>query len=1502
MRLLALLPGVLMLTYTVSHTQTTITQWTFENTFTAATPEPTTGTGSASIVGSMSGGATGNAGFGNCNASSNTAGIGWQIGTASPGTTNESSGVQFLVSTAGFQGIKLSFDHRLSNSATRTRRIQYTLNGTTWNNLDLVEGTNYTRGCPNQGGVDLGRIDASNPVGNNAGDRWTQVTVDFSAITGANNNPNFGVRIVAAHYSNTGQFRQANNVNSVATGGTWRFDNVTVTGTGAPQMRITEWMYSGTDGEYVEFTNVGPTAIDMTSWSFDDDSRTAGTVSLSAFGTVQPGESVILTEAAAATFRTAWDLCNDVKVIGGNTTNLGRADEINLYDASNNLIDRLTYNDQGSAPVNGPRTQNASAWVQAAALGLNLANQWTLSTVGDTEDSYASTGNDVGSPGKSTRATVAFNPCPPPQTLFPGDVIFNEYASDNDADGNDFFELLVLKDNADLRGLRVSDNELVSGVLNNNESVFIFGNNAYLNNVPKGTIIAVWTTTDGVTTDITTNPATADWKMVLAPGTGVTASVDGLGGTLNTGLSTGGEALYLYLPGPNGNSSGSDNIYLDFVSFESDGGDAPAGLTDLNLTSVADNAFYTGNTAAGNDVAANWTKYDDIPNANATPGEPNPGQDLSGIRMGPAPTISENTASPFVNLPATSTGSVSGVLSDPTDPAQTLGIDFTIDDLDTPLGNLTVTASSNNQSVVPNANLNLTGAGAARNLKITPAGVGYATITVTVSDGMGSSTYTIFYAASAASVNTSTTRFHTGASDASTALAIDADYMLVADDEDQVIRIYDRNNSGLPVAQFDFTSSLNLSGSSEVDIEASTRVGNRIYWMGSHGNNSSGNDRPNRERIFSTDLSGTGAGASLSFVGYYPFLEDDLRLWDIDNGHGLGANYLGLAASSADGVLPEQNTGFNIEGLTFAPGSNTTAYVAFRAPLEPTTNRTKALIVPVTNFTTIVNNSAGTGSATFGAPILLDLGGRGIRSIERNSTGEYLIIAGPTGAGNDFKLFTWTGNAADQPEERLADLTALQANGSFESIVTVPDNLDENSTIEVLVDNGDAIWYNDGIISKDLTDINFQKFRSEQILLGAGTFYSLSGIIEWSRNNTQGVNNATVNLTGSNNGSDMTNTNGEFVLDNLSGLGSYTLTPVKNINKLDGVTTGDVMAIQRHVAGIAPFTSPFDLVAADVNGNNLVSTQDAGIITQALLGNPTALALFAKSWRFVPQSYSLPTPPWGFPETIQVNNVNSDQTGLDFYGIKIGDVASIFTDPANFGGQPVFTLRTPDQVLEAGAVIAVPFMADQTKNLAAWQFALRFDPEALALRNVRTGDVLPVSDDMFALHPEKAGELRAVWAQLEGYDVPEAAPVFTLTFEVLEGGKRLSEVLGLDIHNDLQALAYSAQMAESTLDLVFSQSSVSAPTGVPTEQNFYLAQNVPNPFGDKTQIAFELPADSEATLRVYDVAGRVIWETSGLFRQYKNTVELDLTGVGTRGLLYCELVTPFGTRVRKMMR
>ncbi|HEV8291797.1 MAG TPA: hypothetical protein VGP94_07720, partial [Tepidisphaeraceae bacterium] len=430
---------------------------------------------------------------------------------------------------------------------------------------------------------------------------------------------------------------------------------------------------------------------------------------------------------------------------------------------------------------------------------------------------------------------------------------------------------------------------------------------------------------------------------------------------------------------------------------------------------------------------------------------------------------------------------ICGVIGDPTNPQ----IEFLVGDADTPPGSLTITATSTNPAVVPDSNLLINGSGGTRILTINPIGVGYSQIIITVSDGITTVRRSFPYAAS--EMGRPGGHFHIGGSDGSTAIAVDANYMFVGDDENQTIRLYHRFRSGLPVWKMDFNPFLGLTDYEngvprEVDIESSTRVGNRIYWMGGHSHANIGEGRTNRTRIFATDISGTGAASTLSYVGRYENLKADLVNWDENNHHGKGANYYGFAASTAEGVEPKAPNGFNIEGLSMMPGSSVGAYIGFRAPIVPVTNRVYALVLPILNFTTMATNSGVPNSSSFGAPIEMDLGGRGVRSIE-GVTGNYLIIGGPPGDINpdmppprDFKLYTWTGNPADPPQERAADLSGLNPEGIVE---LPPLPWTDTTQVQLLSDNGRMVYYGDDVTAKHLPITNFKKCRSDMVTLGA---------------------------------------------------------------------------------------------------------------------------------------------------------------------------------------------------------------------------------------------------------------------------------------------------------------------------------------------------------------------------------------------------------------------------------
>ena len=89
-----------------------------------------------------------------------------------------------------------------------------------------------------------------------------------------------------------------------------------------------------------------------------------------------------------------------------------------------------------------------------------------------------------------------------------------------------------------------------------------------------------------------------------------------------------------------------------------------------------------------------------------------------------------------VNDPPTVTAIADQIIAEDTD---TGPLAFSIGDIDTPLGSLVVSAMSNDQMLLPDANLVLGGAGANRTITATPApgASGAATVTVTVSDGGG---------------------------------------------------------------------------------------------------------------------------------------------------------------------------------------------------------------------------------------------------------------------------------------------------------------------------------------------------------------------------------------------------------------------------------------------------------------------------------------------------------------------------------------------------------------------------------------------------------------------------------------------------------------------------------------------------------------------------------------------------------------------------------------------
>lgn len=121
-----------------------------------------------------------------------------------------------------------------------------------------------------------------------------------------------------------------------------------------------------------------------------------------------------------------------------------------------------------------------------------------------------------------------------------------------------------------------------------------------------------------------------------------------------------------------------------------------------------------------------------------------------------------------------------------------------------------------------------------------------------------------------------------------------------------------------------------------------------------------------------------------------------------------------------------------------------------------------------------------------------------------------------------------------------------------------------------------------------------------------------------------------------------------------------TITTTKDLNPLNGLSTFDLVLIQKHILGIQPLDSPYKIIAADANQDGQVTSYDILILKNLLLGITTELPN-DRSWRFVPQGYAFPDPanPFAPAFSEQIVVVPSDPLYNDvklFYGVKIGDV------------------------------------------------------------------------------------------------------------------------------------------------------------------------------------------------------------------------------------------------------
>ena len=344
------------------------------------------------------------------------------------------------------------------------------------------------------------------------------------------------------------------------------------------------------------------------------------------------------------------------------------------------------------------------------------------------------------------------------------------------------------------------------------------------------------------------------------------------------------------------------------------------------------------------------------------------------------------------------------------------------------------------------------------------------------------------------------------------------------------------------------------------------------------------------------------------------------------------------------------------------------------------------------------------------------------------------------------------------------------------------------------------------------------------------------------------VEAVSVQVSGANGGTAMSDATGAYVFPALPLDDDYTLAPSKSNDPLNGVTTYDIVLLQRHILGAELLPNPYRIIAADVNLSGDLTVLDIVDMRRAILYLTNGFAV-APSWRFVDGSYTFTDPAnpldEAWPEVRNVNNFDGDLSTVNFVAVKMGDLNATAqpnaqAPPVVTGRGAAFALHTDERSVRAGETLSVPVYANEALTLAALQLTLDLG-EALELRHIRAGQLDISPTDYHTLIP---AVVPLAYAAETAIRIDPALPLFTLQLQAKNNGQLATQL-------DLSA--------RYTPALVYpSDDSTGRRIELHYQRALEQARALPNPFGEATTLQFSLVKQQQISLTLYDALGRRI--------------------------------------------
>ena len=424
-------------------------------------------------------------------------------------------------------------------------------------------------------------------------------------------------------------------------------------------------------------------------------------------------------------------------------------------------------------------------------------------------------------------------------------------------------------------------------------------------------------------------------------------------------------------------------------------------------------------------------------------------------------------------------------------------------------------------------------------------------------------------------------------------------------------------------------------------------------------------------------------------------------------------------------------------------------------------------------------------------------------------------------------------------------------------------------------DNGD--YRNDIVISAPFSSESDTWAGEIYLFLGDFPLSQLGGRTVYYTNDCP-VPNVTLELAGDQNGTQISDSDGQYLFNIPSG-DNYTVTPAKQA--FTGIAENCISIYDAALTAFhAVFLDTLDTlaqIAADVNLDGQVTMYDASLIAYFSVNFPNEPESHVGEWKFDPESY-------------HYNKSDLSSFNQDFSCTLLGEVSGNWKPDTN---QIILAKKILQDIQACSrATVTVPISIDSNLSMVSAEIQLTFDAELLEFAGI---DKTELTHD-FQLFYNESNPGRLLIGLFGLSAVEQAGEIVTINFKLINNSKEESSI----ILEKFKLNDYKPLQAE--LVLKFSSSDIAR-----NEPDYRLLQNYPNPFNPETVIKYKLEKPAAVTLTIIDLMGRVVKTLESGFKK-QGTYKVTWNGTDnagndvSSGIYLCNLKCGKKLYKRKMLK